>query len=122
MSDTTNIVNTPIVINPKGDNTQLILDTIENLVNLGIGVAGVVSPGSVPIALVGGVKAVQLVTPYISQLIATMKDNTKVYLNLSTVTTAEVVAAAKADIDTGWPELSFMPNTPVSSVTSTLKS
>lgn len=85
-------------------NVDVAMATLQTLINLASGVTAVIGGVSAPIA--GGIAIAQALVPVVSKFIIQIGDE-EIVMDVSKVTTGQVVAAMQKDIDSGFPVLSF---------------
>lgn len=99
---TTNEVFTTNAVTPT--KVDVAMATLQTLLNLATGVTAVIGGVSTPV--IGGIAIAQSLMPVVSRFIITIGDS-DVVMDVSKVTTDEVVKAMQKDIDAGFPVLSF---------------
>ena len=85
-------------------NADAAIATLQTLLSIASGVTAVI--GGVTTPVVGGMAVIQALMPIVSQFIVTIGDK-NIVMDVSSVTTADVVATMEKDIETGFPILSF---------------
>lgn len=89
---------------PPPDKVDVAMATLQTLLNLATGITAVIGGVSAPI--VGGIAIAQALMPVVSKFVITVGDE-NIIMDVSKVTTEQVVTAMQNDINDGWPVLSF---------------